>query len=99
MKTDKEINEEINYEDYIYMGEQMAIVIWVPKDTFWLACNVRFLENGEVREGSMELTPDMVHEARNNYLEVDPTDHALLKIKLTEKGERYLEELKNKKEI
>ena len=77
----------------------MAIVIWVPEDTFRLTCDVSFLENGEVREASMELTPDMVREARNNYLEIDPADDALIKYKLTEKGERYLEELKNKKEI
>lgn len=99
MKTDKEINEEINNEDAIYMGEQMAIVIWVPEDTFRLTCDVRFLENGEVREGSMELTPDMVREARNNYLEIDPTDDAFVRYRLTKEGERYFEELRNKKEM
>lgn len=99
MKTDKEINEEINDEDAIYMGEQMAIVIWVPKDTFRLTCDVSCLENGEVRKVFTELTPDMIREARNNYLEIDPTDDALEKYRLTEEGERYFEELRNKKEM
>ncbi len=99
MKTDKEINEEINYEDYIYMGEQMAIVIWVPKDTFQLTCDVSFLDNGEIRKVYTELTPDMVREARNDYLLLDSTDDALVTYRLTEEGEKYLEELENKKDI
>lgn len=93
MKTD-----DTNEKD-MYNGEQIAIIQWIPKDAFKIKCEVDFLNNGEVTKAYMEMTPEMIRNARNDYLLLDPDDDAFVTYKLTEKGRRYAEELEKLQNI
>lgn len=75
-----------------YLGDQMAIVIWVPKDSIRLTVDAD-VDNGDEKPFavSMELDEDGISEARNDYLLIDPDDNAFAKYVIRPEFKAFLE--------
>ena len=92
------IDENKDEEKKVYNGEQVAIILWIPKNTYKIKCEVEFIDDSRnIRSAVMNMLPDEAHEARNDYLLLDPYDDAFATYELTEKGLEYAKQLEKKR--